>query len=400
MGLFERDEALASLEGLLADAANGRGRVALVSGTVATGKSELLLTLTEKAIDLGALAITATGSRAERDLPLGVLSQLIHDAPLPAEERERALDLLHEGAAAAMSSERHEETLEHMDAQIVHTLCTVLLELSERYPLLIVVDDVQHADRASLICLAYLCRRVRFARVVALFGHADHGRYAETSFQTELLRQPHCRRIQLPLLSRSGVLELAAERLGRESADRFAAEWFLLSGGNPLLVVALTEDHEDAERAAGEPPASVVVGDRYGQAVLSCLHRAGPRMLHVARGLAVLGERAALDRLLDLSPGEVAQAVHALTVTGLLTREGFRHETARVAVLAEIAPEQRAELFHRAAELAHNGGAPAAVVAEYLLHAGQTTAPWVVPVLESAARQALREGLVERPSPI
>src|SRR4051812_35415591 len=91
MSLIERHEALASLEGLLAGAIMGKGRVALVSGTVATGKSELLTSFAEQAAELGALPITATGSLAERDLPLGVLGQLVHDAPLVMEERDRAM---------------------------------------------------------------------------------------------------------------------------------------------------------------------------------------------------------------------------------------------------------------------------------------------------------------------
>ncbi|MGW0810982.1 AAA family ATPase [Nonomuraea sp. NPDC002799] len=391
MALIERDEALASLAGSLADAVGGRGRLATVNGTVATGKSDLLLTLTEQAIDLGALAITATGSHAERGLPLGVLSQLIHDAPLQPQERERALDLLHEGENAALSSER----LEHVDAQIVHALCTVLLELSERYPLLIVVDDAQHADAASLTCLAYLCRRVRFAKVLVVFGHADHGAYTETPFQTELLRQPHCRKIQLSLLSRTGVLDLVAERLGRETAERFAAGWFAGSGGNPLLAQALTEDYQDAARMAEEPPASLVAGDRYGQAVLSLLHRVDPQMLQVAGGLAVLGSAGLVAELLDLPHGEVTRAVHALGVAGLLAGDGFRHPAARAAVLEGMEPGQRAGLFHRAAELTHGNGAPAAVVAEHLLRAGQAPMPWAVSVLEAAAKQALRDGQVE-----
>ncbi|WP_327091562.1 AAA family ATPase [Nonomuraea sp. NBC_01738] len=396
MGLIERDEALASLEGLLADAGNGRGRVALVSGTVATGKSELLHAIAEKAIDLGALAIIATGSRAEREVPLGVLAQLIDDAPLLAHERERAVDLLQEGAGAAMAAEPYAETLEQMDAQIVHALCTVLLELSERHPLLIVVDDVQHADPASLLCLAYLCRRVRFARVVALFSLTDHGQYGESSFETELQRQPHCRRIHLPLLSREGVGRLAAERLGPEHAESVAGAWFDLSGGNPLLVRGLAEDHLDERRATGAEPAGVVVGDRYGQAVLSCLRRAGRPMLDLARGLAVAGEFRLLEPLLGLSAGDVAQRVHTLTVAGIFGHDGFRHERGGSAVLAETSPERRAELYRRAAELAYNNGAPATVIAEHLLHAGETATPWAVPVLEDAARQALRDGRVEQ----
>ncbi|MGV9779101.1 AAA family ATPase [Streptosporangium sp. NPDC003464] len=396
MSLVERDEALASLEGLLANAVMGKGRVALVSGTVATGKSELLHRFAEQALELGALPVTATGSRVERDLPLGVLRQLIQDSPLVAEERERAMALLEEGARTVTSSGSEAEPLDQVDAQIVHALCTLLLELSERYPLMIVVDDVQHADRASLLCLSYLSRRVRFARIVAVFSHSDHGWSSETFFQTELLRQPHCRRIQLAPLSRAGVMSLVAERVGRETAERFADGWYAVSGGNPLLAGALVDDYEDSVRTAGgEAPAELVVGDRYGQAVLSCLHRGEPQMLQVARGLAILGGPDSLARLLGVGPASVIRSLHFLTVAGLLALGRFRHEAARTAVLAEVGSGEWADLHRRAAELAHESGASTTTVADHLLQAGRADAPWGVSVLEDAARNALREGRVE-----
>ncbi|WP_031170323.1 helix-turn-helix transcriptional regulator [Streptosporangium roseum] len=396
MSLVERDEALASLEGLLANAVMGKGRVALVSGTVATGKSELLHSFAEQALELGALPVTATGSRVERDLPLGVLRQLIQDSPLVAEERERAMALLDEGARTVTPSGSQAEPLDHVDAQIVHALCTLLLELSERYPLMIVVDDVQHADRASLLCLSYLSRRVRFARIVAVFSHSDHGWSSETFFQTELLRQPHCRRIQLAPLSRAGVMSLVARRVGKEAAERFSEDWYAVSGGNPLLAGALVDDYEDFLHASGgETPAELVVGDRYGQAVLSCLRRGEPQMLRVARGLAILGGPDSLAQLLGVGPASVIRALHFLTVAGLLALGRFRHEAARTAVLAEVDSGEWADLHRRAAELAHEGGASTTTVADHLLQAGRVDAPWGVSVLEDAARNALREGRVE-----
>src|SRR5258706_2698207 len=104
MGLVERDEALAGLEELITDAVAGRGRVAMITGTVATGKTELLHTLADRAVELGALAVTATGSQVERDLPLALLSQLFHDAPLHSQDRDRAMNLLFEGTKAVLSA--------------------------------------------------------------------------------------------------------------------------------------------------------------------------------------------------------------------------------------------------------------------------------------------------------
>ncbi|GAB1818057.1 helix-turn-helix transcriptional regulator [Herbidospora sp. RD11066] len=400
MGLVERAEAFAALEGLTADARSGKGRVALLTGTVATGKSELLYDFAERASDFGVLAVTASGSRAEQNLPLGVLGQLILDAPLTPDDRERAMGLMAESAALAAGREVHDDdptgaVMEPVDVQVVHALCTILLELSERHPLLIVVDDVHHADRMSLLCLAYLARRVRFARIVAVFGHPDHGRYIETFFQTELMRQPHARRIHLAPLSASGVTALVAERLGRPVANRFSSDWFAMSGGNPLLAAALMDDYESVARNASEPPAELVVGDRYGQAVLSCLHRGEPMTLQVARGLAVLGSTESLAVLLGLTQTGVTQSLQALSACGVVGGGAFRHEVGRAAVLTDIGALERADLHRAAARLAHEGGAAPAAVADHLLQAGPIGAPWVVPVLEDAARGALREGRVK-----
>ncbi|GAB3823518.1 AAA family ATPase [Dactylosporangium cerinum] len=392
MNTVERDAALIMLEEFLAGAVTGRGRVVAVTGTVGAGKSELLKMFAERVVDLGALAIQASGSRAERELPLGLLNQLLRDAPLPTDERDRAMNLLYEGARSAMQSG---EGVGQIDAQIVHALCTVLLELSERYPLAIIIDDVQHADRASLVCLAYLARRVRFAELLTVFSYSEFDRSAETSLHADLLRSPHGTRLRLGPLTQDGVLAMAAAQVGAAPAERFSADWFALSGGNPLLLSGLLEDHAAATAERGLPPEEVAVSDAYGRAVVTCLHRGDPRMLHIARGLAVLSEPDAVDRLIGVDPALVSQVVRSLTAAGVLSLGRFRHEVARAAVLADVDTELLMDLHRRAAVLAYDRGVGPAVVAEHLLNADGIDEPWAVAVLEDAARQALRDGRVE-----
>ncbi|MEV4457984.1 ATP-binding protein [Microbispora sp. NPDC049633] len=302
---MEREEVLASLEDMLADAVTGRGKIAIVGGPVATGKTALLNTLVEDALEHGALPLTATCSQAESGLALAVLSQILHNAPLTPEEEERTRNLLHEGARCAMSADPLADYVDQVDAHIVHALCMVLLELAERHPLMIVVDDIQYADRASQLCLAYLARRLRFAHILAIFSQSEEAWNAPSLFQTELLRQPHCRRLPLSALSREGVEIMAADVVGDEVARRFAADWHAVSGGNPLLVGALIEDHiaeaDAATGTAGAPAESgpaaeadeVATGDSYRQAVQACLHRGHPLAARVARrsGRATWTER-------------------------------------------------------------------------------------------------------------
>ncbi|GAA0440042.1 LuxR family transcriptional regulator [Acrocarpospora corrugata] len=367
-------EGLATLRALLAEAVAGKGRIAMVTGAVATGKSELLYAIAERAFDQGALPLTATGSPAESGLPLGVLSQLLHSAPLPDSKRRTVLGLL--------DDDRGAESAEHVDVRIVDALGRILLDLAERCPLLIAVDDVHHADRASQQCLAYLARRVKFANVMLVLSAAEHSPHLRTLFHTEVLRQPHCRQVRLTHLSRAGV----DARLG-EDAHRFGAVVHTLSGGNRLLVDALLEDLQ----STGAP------GDHYGEAVLACVRRLGPCIQETAYGLAVLGEPGSIGRLLGLGESDavVDKSLRALTGAGLLTDGRFRHQAARSAVLAELDTADRIHLHRRAAELAHRDGASADVVAGHLLQASHAGDPWALSALEEAARLALRDNGVE-----
>ncbi|MBG0813184.1 AAA family ATPase [Planomonospora sp. ID82291] len=381
MAEHDQVQGMALLRGLLDEAVAGRGRIAVVTGPIAAGKSRLLDGLTEHAFDHGALPLTATGSRAERDLPLGVLSQLVRNTPMPEEHRATTLSLLREGARARLAG----ETPDHVDVQIVDALCTVLLELSERCPLLIVVDDAHHADHGSQLCLSYLAHRVRYAKIMLVVGGTDQHVRQPFLLHAGLLRLPHCRRVGLAHLSPEQVAARMAERADRETAERYAARCHELSGGNRLLVDALAEDFQET----GAP------GDRYGEAVLACLHGADPELLRVARALAVLGEPGPADRLLGESGTGTAQAVRTLTRAGLLAGGRFRHDAARSAVLAAIGAADRTGLHHRAAALTYQDGAAATVVADHLLLAGRADEPWNVSVLEEAAGHALRDGRVE-----
>ncbi|MFC9221031.1 hypothetical protein ACFT8W_09610 [Streptomyces hygroscopicus] len=144
-----------------------------------------------------------------------------------------------------------------------------------------------------------------------------------------------------------------------------------ISGGNPLLIRALLEDHARAAgRISAKAPAGPVVADAFREAVLVCVHRYGPDVLEGAQGLAVLddaGTPALLARLLDIEPPQADHVVEVLTMAGLLADDHFRHPAARAAVLDNIARKDRTRLHRRAAELLYQEGAQATTVAAHLI---------------------------------
>jgi predicted ATPase len=85
MKLTARDKEFAVLAACLADAVDGRGRVAAITGAAGTGKTALLHAFGEHAVETpGVRFLQATGSRSEQDLPFGLVGQFFRTVDLAA----------------------------------------------------------------------------------------------------------------------------------------------------------------------------------------------------------------------------------------------------------------------------------------------------------------------------
>ena len=105
---------------------------------------------------------------------------------------------------------------------------------------------MQYADPESLEWLACLIRRLDPARALVVLTETTTPRQQHSPLHDELLRHAHCHRIPVAALTLAGVAELARQHLDTRMARRFAAAAHALSGGNPLLVNALLDDHPAA----------------------------------------------------------------------------------------------------------------------------------------------------------
>ena len=104
--LTERTSELSRLADSFAECARGRGRVVLIGGGPATGKTALLDAFGDLVVERASL-LRAVGSRGERELPLGVVDQLLADAGPEVRDRfarlaEAPLDVRSVEAVAAL----------------------------------------------------------------------------------------------------------------------------------------------------------------------------------------------------------------------------------------------------------------------------------------------------------
>ncbi|MGW6605112.1 AAA family ATPase [Streptomyces sp. NPDC055036] len=416
MSLVEREREFACLAELLADCERGRGAVAFIDGPVGSGKSSLLNSFGDGAADSGALLLRASGFRAERDLPLGVLNQILDAAAFFAGEN---------GSVPRPSLDRG--AADHqLWAGVTHELWTICRKAAQRCPLIVAVDDVQHADARSVQFLSFLARRVRSASILLVLAEQNSAYRTRSQLRADCLRLPYSRHLPLAPLSRSGIERLMGERLGVVVPRALAASAYDYSGGNPLLLDGLLAGHRARQRTGnvmGEPagpgtssdpgafsslgtpigpgPETVrpVGGDPYHQAVVSVLHRGEPGVLAAARTLAVFGPHTPakfVGELLGAAGEEAHRALDELGEVGVLREGWFRHPVARAAVLSDMPAAERARLHGRAAEVLYDSGATATLVARQLLEAGGIAFPWAAPVLHEAARHALSDNRTEQ----
>jgi DNA-binding CsgD family transcriptional regulator len=378
-----RESELEALEGLLAACLRGAGGLAIVSGAPAMGKTTLLEAFARKDRTDDVIFLRASASMEEHHLPLEVIRQLFYSSELPGDEAEKVRELL---AADIATGEGPQENRAGMRGPVLHGIWLMLYRLARNKPVIIMVDDVQHADPASLQCLLYISRRLACARILLILSECVPPTPEYSQFHVQATRQARCSQIALAPLSLPEVEAVIAGHLGHDVAHRLAPEYFEISGGNPLLVEALLSDH----RAVGDHQAEVVPGAAFRRSILACLHRCNCVTLDVARAWAVLDEHASpelVERLLGPSSSAVSQVVAVLEMIGLLDRGWFRRDEAKTVILDEISAPKRADLHASVARLLYDSGAPITTVAEHLMKMGTTVDEAMVSVLQEAAHQ-------------
>nr|QAT18848.1 VemR [Streptomyces sp.] len=387
MVLVERERQLQQLSGLLESCRRGAGSIVVLRGPVAVGKTELLHTFTEQVAGDQVRVLSAAASPVERHLSFGLLSQLMHGADAAYAQRAEAVI----GSAA-----RADGTV---GPQVLEGISRIFLDMSAEEPLLIGVDDVYHADADSLQCLLFLARRLRRSPIMLVLGDQDRTGARHAELRTELSRHPYCTQIQLDPLTNDGVAALLAHDLDAHEAHSLASAAFAVTGGNPLLVRALAEDWEAFTRSAGkEPPIGPVVGNRFAERVVSCLHRLEPDAIDVARAIAVVGEAPRTElvaRLSRVGAIETRSLVELLNASGLLHNGRYRHRAAQDAVLRDFGAPRRIAWHRRAAAMLHAEGGHSTSIAHQLIAAGETDEPWAAAVLRESAASATAGGQVD-----
>ena len=269
-----RGPELAALRTVLLEAAQGWSRALVVTGGAGVGKTAL---------------VEAVLAEQQSTVVLAGLCLPLQQLSVPLQPLRSAL--------RAAAPPGHEACLAAMDAtdQAPRALDAYLDSLTAAGPVLLVVDDLQWADRSTLDVLLYLVAGpadrplglVLVARDDVLpDGHTLHGWLAD------VLRLPRVGRLRLGPLDRPGTEAQIAAVLGGVPHQSLVDDVFARAGGNPYSTNLLVRGLPPTARALpGDLPADLTA------AVKRDWHQLGETARNVTSLVAVAGRPVALDLL-------------------------------------------------------------------------------------------------------
>jgi DNA-binding CsgD family transcriptional regulator len=399
--LLERRDELSRLADLVRHARTGSGSFALVEGPAGIGKTSLLDVCVERARELGVATLRATGDEVAMESPFFVARELLW--PAVSEPGSDVLTGAARFAAPVFEGVPPESDGRDRVGTVLHGLYWLVANLSERGPLLLVVDDAHWLDPASGRFLVHLARRIDSLPVV-LLAAARLGEAPDTTGALTALSAAADAIVRPAPLSESAAAVLVRRELGARVDDELCRVCVEATGGNPFYLEALIA----ALRSEGGRPtvelATHVLGlgaGALGRSLLVRLARLGEDCQRLARAVAVLAPGSPLRHAAELAGLERDRAEAAadqLRVVELLApgRElTFMHPIVYEAITADLAPSLAAAMHLRAAALLLAEAAPLDRVATHLLAAEAYGEGWVVEALRGAARAALARGAPE-----
>ncbi|WP_433193929.1 ATP-binding protein [Nocardia sp. CA-107356] len=230
--LVGRDQEMSLIADALSPHTAGPSLIAVL-GEAGIGKSALLGATAEDAVERGVRVLRARGSVAEIDLAYAGLHQLLFsyldDADaLPGRQRSALLNAFGFGEETAAP-----------DRMIFNmAVLTLLSNLAEQQPLLIVLDDLQWFDLASRALLAFLIRRLE-GEPIGLLAACRGDRLPE-EFEDAL---PSIVLAPLGPVESGQVLDLLPDAPDGELRARVLAA----AEGNPLALHELPRAMRDAD---------------------------------------------------------------------------------------------------------------------------------------------------------
>jgi DNA-binding CsgD family transcriptional regulator/tetratricopeptide (TPR) repeat protein len=369
--LVGRDSETALLTELVKELSVGHGGSVLIEGEPGIGKSALVRNVVAGAPDAGCRVFWGAGDELGQALPLvPFLDGLRVREPVTNPRRDTIVRLLRGEATADRGTD--------VPAALAEQLLALVTEQCAAEPTVLVIDDLQWADQASVTLWGRLARSARQLPLLLI------GMMRPVPLREDLLTLRRTIgdtvRLQLSALTNTATADLIRMLAGGRP-DQNLLQLADGAAGNPLyvteLVAALVRssslnitDIGAVELASGSAPRSLsaAIADRLGFVT-------GPTR-EVLKAAALLGMEFAVPDLavvLKRNVADLVSAVDEARAAGVLAESGrglgFRHPLIRAALYDEMSAPVRAAWHRDVGQALDRAGAPPDRVARQLLWA-------------------------------
>jgi DNA-binding CsgD family transcriptional regulator len=342
--LIGRGPELATLTAALSDAETGRGRTVFVVGESGIGKTRLVSTLADHASRRGFSVAVGRAYPVESGVPYAVFSDAL--LPMLRGVEPSVINVLTRGgtaelaqlfpalgAGAERSSSARGDPAE-LKARLLWNFSQFLSRFAAKQPLLLLLENLQWADSASLEMLHFVARQISGDRILLVGTHNDpdlRGGATLRATDQSLRTLGNTQRVRLAPLTAAAIIEILERRFDT-APDRvraFAERLHRWTGGNPFFIDETIKALVDGGQLRSTPGGWVGwdvdelrVPATIREAVLARLSELSAHARPLADIAAVLGMRASHDELEavgGLDHETLIAAIDELRGAGVLT---------------------------------------------------------------------------------
>ncbi|MDR2895353.1 MAG: LuxR C-terminal-related transcriptional regulator [Propionibacteriaceae bacterium] len=308
------------------------GHSALIVGLPTSGRSRLLTVVGKKLRELSYNVLTLTGSRAAIDQPFSSLTLSGIDVPGLQPGFPRS------GVMASLADQ--------------------LMERLPKHGSVLIIDDLDEMDQATISVLCALRRRHGTPMILSCLSGFP---LSKATMDVAAVAQP-CLRLQLPDLLFAEVGQMVRPLLGGRVDQTAISQIAALSGGLPGLVEAIVAGGVEAGRLVEHQGQWISVGDLYGQNL-------GAALLPLLRTLdqGLMEALVALAKVNGIEPAHADQlvghdAIDALMRRGLVRLQVLGHHPCLYVYPLALARDLQEEPSFGASIESMGSGRPATII--------------------------------------
>ncbi len=344
--LIGRDAEVADVTAALDSVFAGRGRVVVVLGEAAVGKTRIAAEAAALALARDASVLAGRCYESAGILPFGPWADAMRDGDVLAETH--VLDGLNDALRGELPrlfpelgvGRAHGAAGGQDHLRLFEALTQIFVVLASERPVVVVLEDLHWADEMSLRFLSFFARRASTLPILVVATAreeelADAPALARTL--SELRRDPGTRELRLARLSREATASLVRSlaRAGRDAllSGHVEEQVWRSSEGNPFVAVETLRALEQGTALSG---GSFALPERVQKLVADRLARLRPPLRKLTTVAAVIGREfdfALLQRAGGLGERETAEAIEELVrrrvLRGVGERLSFTHDWIR-----------------------------------------------------------------------